>query len=153
VTPELGAALAEATERARTETPPRTTLCALGFGTVELERAERSFGLAFEPGAPDVLLGARTRIADMDDLCLVLLEPSTEGRLAAALARFGEGPLAAWYAGEDVVEPVAGPYSSGPFGLETLLPGPAFGPHRLIVARLPSDDDRPSLHHQAGSRG
>jgi len=153
VTPELAVAFAEATERARIQAPPRTTLCALGFATVELERAERSFGLAFESGAPDVLLGARTWIADLDGLCLVLLEPSTEGPLAASLARFGEGPLAAWYMGDHGADPVAGLHSPGPFGPESLLPGPRFGPHRLIVAPLPSDDDRPSLHHSAGSRG
>jgi hypothetical protein len=126
---------------------------AVGWATVELERAAAELGAALAIGAerfeaaPDTTaLGARCLIADevlAGDLSLVLLEPSTEGRLAATLARFGEGPAAIWLAPVDPtvagttlgaagrVIPAA---TAGPFGPERLLPGGSgYGPHRLLI--------------------
>jgi hypothetical protein len=72
---------------------------AIGWATVDLERAERELGealgvvLDFRPAPRDRRLGARTRVGRPFGASpsLVLMEPDTEGRLAAILARHGEG--------------------------------------------------------------
>jgi hypothetical protein len=76
-------------------------------------------------------------------VAIVLLEPSTEGRLAASLARYGEGPMAVWLEvarlrdAEAMLRRGAVAISApdhGPLGLERLLlDGPIHGPHRLLV--------------------
>ena len=139
---------------------------AIGWATVELERAERELSAAlalsvgdFSPAASSISLGARCRIASGvlgDALALVLLEPETEGRLAATLARLGEGPAVVWLGVEGSA---ATPRSSGvtasavrhgPLGPERLvLGGPVHGPHQLLVgevagADVPSRDDGPA---------
>lgn len=124
---------------------------ALGWATVELDRVEAAFAASC-PGAVtaavelavDELLGAYVRllrpgIAGLP--ALVLLEPSTEGRLAATLARHGEGPAAIWLA-DLTTDPSAAVRRSipapGPFGTEVLLlDGPVHGPHRLVVLAEP----------------
>ena len=84
---------------------------------------------------------------------VALAEPSTEGRLAASLARNGEGPAGryaslpdgdtvaafrarAFAAGVGISTVVEGPF--GPSAL--LLGGPVGGPHLIVVERrsLPS---------------
>ncbi len=83
----------------------------VGWATVDLDRAvgdlAASQGIAADagPDRPDAILGARWRsFTDLaGTIALVVLEPSTEGRLAAALARRDEGP-AVLYRG-----PAAGP--------------------------------------------
>ena len=129
---------------------------AVGWATVELDRVEAAFATSY-PGAVtstvelgvDELLGAHVRllrpgIAGLP--ALVLLEPSTEGRLAATLARHGEGPAAIWL--ESRREAATDPIDHetvrrsipgvGPFGLEVLLlDGPLHGPHRLVVLAEP----------------
>ncbi|HEY0444472.1 MAG TPA: hypothetical protein VGC90_09635, partial [Candidatus Limnocylindrales bacterium] len=73
-----------------------------GWATVELDRAEAALSTHASRSNPvrsalapeDELLGARCRFVRVGDSSLLLLEPSTEGRLAASLARFGEGPIA-----------------------------------------------------------
>lgn len=142
---------------------------AIGWATVELDRAVDELAGLLEPGgrfvpaAGSSLLGASAllayaRAADpvhephrLDRLAIVLLEPSTEGRIAAGLARHGEGWLATWTAQDgghaigtgasgEFLEPAAGtaPHWSaqreGPLGPERLrLGGPIWGPHRLLV--------------------
>lgn len=140
---------------------------AVGWATVELERAEAEWlprlppGTTFQDAPASVHLGARCRMArlgsDATAEMLVLLEPATEGRLAATLARSGEGWCATWTAapsdGDDA--PTSGatdladtwPHRPagaagwsverpGPFGPERLdLAGPVHGPHRLVVRR------------------
>ena len=132
---------------------------ALGWATVELDRAERAFAEAFagsigalEDAPDDILLGARCRLIRMGAPgvpIVILLEPFTEGRLAASLARHGEGPAAIWVRADPSQavaaaarrpEPamrwsIAAP---GPFGTEVLLlDGPPSGPHRLLVLAEP----------------
>lgn len=130
---------------------------AVGWATVELERAERelraALGLSdddFDPAASSIALGARCRIAAGvlgDAMALVLLEPETEGRLAATLARLGEGPAVVWLVaeGRETTDAAAATLRAsgvttaavrpGPFGPECLvLGGPIHGPHRLLVA-------------------
>lgn len=129
---------------------------ALGWATVDLDRMARVFAEAY-PGsvtstrdlAQDELLGAYCRlvlpgVAGVP--ALVLIEPSTEGRLAATLARHGEGPMAIWLEDQsytpDLPDPPSDPRRSiamaGPFGTEALLlGGPIHGPHRLVVLAGP----------------
>jgi hypothetical protein len=120
---------------------------AVGWATVELDRAARELshllaaGTGFSPAAPSVILGARCRSGPAAEpgLWIALLEPQTEGRLAGALARSGEGWAASWL----LVAPTATERLSaerpGPFGPERLvLGGPVGGPDRLVVEAVPS---------------
>jgi hypothetical protein len=128
------------------------TAFALGWATVELDRTEERFrailGDTFAgatDGPDDVALGARCRTirtirtADDDRPVVVLLEPSTEGRLAATLARHGEGPAAVWLRAASALQDVASTPgrsvpAAGPFGTEVLLlDALSSGPHRLLV--------------------
>jgi hypothetical protein len=118
-------------------------LAGVGWATVEADRARREFDeLLFDmPGPADSIptgaaavwraqprdpaLGARAWLreapGDGAGPWLVVLEPATEGRLAASLARFGEG-IAAVYLGN-------GPYRAG-----AVRPGgPAWGPHVVVL--------------------
>lgn len=127
---------------------------ALGWATVELERAAGEFaadptlganaGFAAAPATS--LMGARCLVArDLlpGGVSLALLEPDTEGRLAATLARHGEGPAVLWLAVASldaaaaalhVAEIATSASRPGPFGPERLvLGGASAGPHRLVV--------------------
>ena len=119
-------------------------LHALGWATVELDRAASeltvALGLAadaFIPVADSAALGARCRIAVgalSGGVDLLILEPATEGRLAAALARADEGPAAAWLVVDDPAAIVVAPASHGPFGEERLVPGgPLVGLRRFLI--------------------
>jgi hypothetical protein len=130
-------------------TPPAPPL-AFGWATVELDRAAAALapmlapGSSFEPAEADVHLGARCRVGRVDDrfvdelaATVVLLEPTTEGRLAATLARFGEGWCTTWERepGEPGEPGRRSAPRPGPLGVERLvLGGPVHGPHRLLVA-------------------
>jgi hypothetical protein len=128
---------------------------AVGWATVELDRAVAELGAAlripaarFVEAPGSVSLGARCLVAAgvlRAGVSLALLEPDTEARLAATLARHDEGPVALWLAVGDLTEaaaalhragrPIAQPHA-GPLGMERLLlDGPLHGPHRLLVER------------------
>jgi hypothetical protein len=109
------AAAAEAVVAAIPAAPHELPIAGIGWATVDEERARGELDglLAADQAAPalaswvalerDGDLGARRwiRAAPAGALgvpALVLLEPDTEGRLAASLARFGEG-VAAVYLG------------------------------------------------------
>jgi hypothetical protein len=139
-----------ATEAVSAERLPTgaTGLIAVGWATVDTDRAVRqlanAFGIAedaFVAGPVSAALGARCSIAmagrEVGDIALVVIEPAAEGRLAAALARWDEGPVAAWYATAD--EPVSTrPGLPGPFGREWIVGAdPLTGPHRLLVVSPP----------------
>lgn len=152
-----GAALLEALERIAGDAPRAygARPFALGWATVELDRAAQAFADTFGSSArpavaapDDTLLGASCRIVAVDLPGLprvVLLEPNTEGRLAATLARHGEGPMAVWLGpvapGDPTAAATTGPMGTGglgPFGPQILLPGaPITGPHRLLVPAGP----------------
>ena len=95
------------------------------------------------PLPEDTLLGARATASD--DPRIVLLEPSTEGRLAATLARHGEGPAALYLAVRPLALTATGLVpalgerprtGSGPFGSELLATTPSsLGTPPLVVAR------------------
>lgn len=116
-------------------------LAGVGWATVEAERAQRQFDALIDPEAVppevgaweeqprDTALGARVWLRgaprhDREGLWLVVLEPDTEGRLAATLARRDEG-LAVIYLG-------TGPYRAG--RLRSV--GQPWGPH--VVALEPA---------------
>lgn len=128
-------------------------ILAVGWATVELDRAALELGAvllpgtSFQPGPPSDHLGARCRLgwvaaAFVEELAaiVVLLEASTEGRLAATLARHGEGWCATWEAGADGnvrtgLDERLSAVRTGPIGPERLRLGdPVSGPHRLVVA-------------------
>jgi hypothetical protein len=137
----LGAELlGDAVGRIRAAWPRRPVV---GWATVELDRAERELESAAAVDLPDdPLLGAACRrITRPDGTELVLLEPRTEGPLAGALARHGEGPLALYLvAGAGTPDdagtagyPLSAP-AAGPLGPERrVLLGPRDGPFLLLV--------------------
>ena len=111
----------------------RARLLAVGIATVDAERyrADRP-DLDVADAPDDELLGARAMVTIGSHPGIVILEPSTEGRLAASLARLGEGPAALYF--ESDVSPAAGRIANGPLGRARLLPGGhVAGPHLLIV--------------------
>jgi hypothetical protein len=125
----------------------RPTLVGIGWATVELDRAEAELSAAlgvdeggWEDAPRDALLGASARIARLSEpaLAVVLLEPDTEGRLAATLARSGEGAAVAYVAApaapfEGIVLSRA---AATPLGRGRLLVGGrAWGPHLVVVER------------------
>ena len=139
---------------------PSLTPIALGWATVDLDRAEHTFRdalvgstVASEDMPDDILLGARCRLirTDVPGVAMVLLlEPFTEGRLAATLARHGEGPAAIWLCEDPARASVAiaaaasvpvvrrSRSAQGPFGTEVLLlDGARAGPYRILVVAEP----------------
>jgi hypothetical protein len=82
--------------------PDGARLVAVGWATVDLERTVAGLPepSAVGPATEEPSLGARARVVRAGPVALVLLEPSTEGRLAAALARRGEGIVCLYVAGE-----------------------------------------------------
>lgn len=116
--------------------PPVAKLVAVGLATVDLDRLVDRLGGEWLPVVRDPLLGATTRrlAAELESEgrpAVLILEPDTEGPLAAALARFGEG-LAAIYVRPG--RPAGGRFeATGPFGPARLAPGPAWGPHVLAL--------------------
>ena len=119
---------------------------AVGWATVELDRAATVLapmlapGTTFELATASEHLGATCRVGRVDPAyvaelagTVVLLEPSTEGRLAATLARFGEGWCATWES-EAPRDATLSASRDGPIGGERLvLGGPGSGPHRLVL--------------------
>jgi hypothetical protein len=127
------------------------------WATVDLERSLRErerTSNAVDATAADPHLGARVAmIAAGERGLLALAEPTTEGRLAASLARRGEGPAGRYLSLQDgdTIEAyrrrahAAGVAISrvrpGPFGPSVLLVGgPVGGPLLIVVERrsLPS---------------
>lgn len=165
--PEIEAALDAALTHVAAFLGPAPGM-AIGWATVDLERAAAEQAgdasaatsataattakataapAATAPAPDDLLLGARCRLLtpSAGGMEVVLLEPSTEGRLAASLARFGEGPVVLYLriptrslARLRVVAPASGVHCSrpapGPFGSSVLLlDGPPSGPHLVVT--------------------
>jgi hypothetical protein len=122
---------------------------ALGWATVDRDRAAAELApelgtsaAAFLPAADSIVLGARCRVAYgvlPGGQPLAILEPLTEGRLAASLARSGEGPAVTWSrSGESEHGGRRSTARPGPFGFERLEPGrPTYGPFSLLVEDEP----------------
>ncbi len=143
-------------ETPRRDDERRPALVGLGWATVDLDRAEAELDPWMGPrpeggggdgaGRTDEHLGASTRLrggAGLPGSWTILLEPSTEGRAAASLARDGEGPCAlylwpaagldAWLGAARDRGVTSSALRDGPFGLQVLLAGAASGPHVIIV--------------------
>ncbi len=129
---DLASAVSDARDRVEAALPGRGSAArpvAIGWATVETERAERELAEAFGPDlgpfgdAPnDIILGARCRTAAGGPAGIVaLIEPATEGRLAETLARLGEGPAVVWFEVEIASGGGTPAPSSGPFGPEWLV--------------------------------
>ena len=150
--------------------PSTARFLALGWATVDLERAAATWrGVRWMPAPRDSLEGARTLVrqgeapADVSSVeatsadaasagaaadhavTVVLLEPDTEGRLAASLARHGEGPAALYVlVPPDAITAIATRAAglgvrliagTGPFGPAWAIAGPdASSPTVIIVA-------------------
>lgn len=84
----------------RPEARTTSRFVALGIATVDSQRwcADRALPLP-TPGPDEPALGARSAVVRRGAIVTVLLEPATEGRLAAALARHGEGPVCVYLDG------------------------------------------------------
>jgi len=121
-----------------------------GWATVELDRAEEEVGMALAAlgpaevsTVPDArVLGARCRLLRFGQArSVILLEPSTEGRLAAGLARHGEGFLARYLITDAGATERARrdrfaltSEGRGPFGRERLvIVGPRSGPFLVVT--------------------
>lgn len=68
----------------------------LCWATVDLERTVDDVPLPFVPAARDPFLGGTAVGAHIGSVALLVEEPSTEGKLAAFLARNGEGLCAVY---------------------------------------------------------
>ncbi|HEX5465393.1 MAG TPA: GNAT family N-acetyltransferase [Candidatus Limnocylindrales bacterium] len=114
----------------------------LGLATVDLDRTaaalvEADPGLRFSPLEDDLALGAHVLAATLPDgLALRLLEPATEGPLAAFLARFGEGPAVLYVAGPGrrIVRRAG---RAGPFVVETPVAIETLVPPAVTIAPMP----------------
>lgn len=130
----IGGELRAAAERIRTRAVERDPalaglpLAGIGWATVEHERAQSELDPSgsWAELARDPALGARRwlRVADgaTADPALVILEPDTEGRLAASLARFGETVAVAYLGNRAIAEG------------RLVREGPAWGPHVVVAA-------------------
>ena len=115
---------------------------ALGWATVDTERgaAELSDYGPFEPAAGEAILGARTVVGPPGpgNLRVAIVEPNTEGWLAATLARHDEGPAVLWVAGAPQGDVRLSTPADGPFGRERLVLGGRLGGRHLIVVEAPA---------------
>jgi hypothetical protein len=136
---------------------PRQPVVAI-HGTVDLERALDELGLppsTVERAVRDDILGARAVVIEREPgRTVAVAEPTTEGRLAAALARQGEGQLGEYVAlpaldslddvrrrARELGIPLSLP-ASGPFGVGVLVLGGPIGGYQMIVVgprSIPSD--------------
>ena len=124
------------------------------WATVDLERTLRDLGEETRdvPGdavASDAHLGARVLLvpARAGHPALAIAEPATEGRLAATLARHGEGPVGRYLAVADGLDQArarahgtgvaVSRVEIGPFGPSVLvLIAPVTGPHLILCEPL-----------------
>jgi hypothetical protein len=113
------------------------------WATVDLDRSLAAEGLPSERLPDDELLGARVALVRPPARHpIAVLEPATEGRLAAVLARNGEGPAGHYVEARRALEPLGdrgagglgvSRIASGPFGREVLVDGPIAGPLLVVV--------------------
>ena len=101
------------------------------LATVDADRAaadlEPALGSAWVDAGTDEVLGADCRRMPLGRSDLVLAEPTTEGYVAACLARYGEGPIAVALDGTTSAGRTANdnPVTHGPATYVRLGPGPA----------------------------
>ena len=118
---------------------------AMLWATVDIERTLAELGREASELGVDTLLGARVVVVagEPGGPPLAIAEPSTEGRLAARLARHGEGAAGRYVAVADGLDRARARAASrgiavtrvgpGPFGPAMLvLLGPVTGPHLIL---------------------
>ena len=99
---------------------PGWAALAIAWATVDLERVVAEIGAGPVDRRPrDATLGASVVLVRRRPVPVALLEPDTEGRLAAMLARHGEGPVGVYAVRAGVPDAVFG--DAGPFGPQRLL--------------------------------
>jgi hypothetical protein len=134
----------------------RTTTLAAIWATVDRERAAAASGAARDELPGDELLGAFVTLLSPggDEPPIALLEPSTEGRLAATLARNGEGPAGRYVGVEDgpVFDRLSAAAASAGVALTHVGAGP-FGPSRLVVGLSPGGPHLVLVDRRAGTIG
>jgi hypothetical protein len=115
---------------------------ALGWATVDTERGATELAEhgPFERAADETILGARCVVGSPapGGIRLAVLEPNTEGRLAATLARHDEGPAVLWVAGTPPAHVPLSTVAIGPFGSECLVLGGRLGGRHLVVVGRPA---------------
>ena len=150
----LGLSIVDSERRAVFEPSPGSPVgaevAAVGWATVELDRAEAELGsrlaTTFEEAPRDALLGATVRRSLGAEPLILLLEPDTEGRLSGGLARHGEGPIAVYLrldagASTALLAGLKTRAGTGPFGPErVVLSGSPWGPFLLFVENSPPDE-------------
>lgn len=135
-------------EPGRLEGGPEGEVVARIWATVDLERTLGALGATDAHHLPDdPHLGARVALLrPAGETPIAILEPSTEARLAAWLARHGEGPAGRYVirTPDDIApKPSAAGASlsrpaDGPFGRSRLvLDGPPGAPFVVLVERRP----------------
>jgi hypothetical protein len=121
----------------------------VGWATVDIERTIRDLAQpALGPGPDEESLGGRSWRISERPVAVVLLEPRTEGQLAAALARRGEGIVALYLAADG---PLAGPTQGTALGRPGRLM-PHTTPWGPFVIRLAGDPRSPSIVPDGASR-
>jgi hypothetical protein len=115
--------------------------------TVDVDRTVADLGLPTEPIADDEVLGAHgVLVRPPDGPPLAIVEPSTEGRLAAALARRGEGDGGKYIASADGANGVDAARRAGlivvqdgpgPFGRSTLVAAPGADRWSTFIVIVP----------------
>jgi hypothetical protein len=145
-----------AAERSRLDRLGAVDVVAIGYATVDLDRAAEEARSTIARAGPaeaadDPLRGARCRLlTGTTGPLIVLLEPYTEGPLSGALARFGEGPIVEYVitaAAPGARAAAAGirlsSAADGPFGRSRLVVGgPRWGPYLIVLDDDPPDGGR-----------
>lgn len=99
---------------------PGWAALAIAWATVDLERVVAQLGAGPVDRRPrDATLGASVTLVPGRPITFAILEPDTEGRLAAMLARYGEGPVGVYVVRAGMRDAVFG--DPGPFGPQRLL--------------------------------
>ena len=124
-----------AIERAIAEVagPGAVTLATI-WATVDIERTLADRGVEAVEIGNDPFLGARVvaPARGVEDPPTAIAEPSTEGRLAATLARHGEGLVGRYVAVADGLERAAARAADRRIAVTRIEPGP-FGPSMLVL--------------------
>jgi hypothetical protein len=125
-------------------------ILAIIWATVDRDRLLAESGWTRTEDLPDdSILGASVALVRPPSAdAIAVVEPVTEGRLAATLARHGEGPAGEYVEAPiplDAIGPAAtaagllvGRPAGGPFGRSVIVvSGPVTGPHLILVERPP----------------
>ena len=141
-----GAPAASAGDASEGDAPPNERrVLAVIWATVDRDRVLADLDVAAERLVEDPHLGASvTLVQPVDGDPIAILEPVTEGRLAATLARNGEGPAGEYVEAPLPLEAIGGAAAAaglvvsrpadGPFGRSVIvLPGRPGGPFLVLV--------------------